>query len=207
MGRVRSGLRPGTVDEGSGVKINQVVEVERDADRVWELFQDVPQLAGCLPGAELTEEKGDGVYAGKVVAKLGPMTAAFEGEATVASDAETRTGSVNGKGMDKQGGSVGQVKMAYTVAAREGGGTVITVDADVVLSGAAAQFGRTGLVKEMSNRLIGEFVKCVEAKLAAETAAAAAQVKAPEVKGFSLVFSSLIGSLVGLIKRVFGGRT
>jgi carbon monoxide dehydrogenase subunit G len=166
----------------------------------------VPQLAGCLPGAELTEDKGDGVYAGKVVAKLGPMTAAFECEATVVSDAETRTGSVKGRGMDKQGGSVGQVKMDYSVAAREGGGTVITVDADVVLSGAAAQFGRTGLVKEMSNRLIGEFVKCVEAKLAAETAAAAAEVKASEVKGMSLFFSSLISTVVGFVKRIFGSK-
>ena len=44
------------------------------------------------------------------------------------------------------------------------GGTRVTVDADVMLAGAAAQFGRTGLIQEMSKRLIGEFVHCVEAE-------------------------------------------
>jgi hypothetical protein len=58
----------------------------------------------------------------------------------------------------------------------------------------------------MSNRLIGEFVKCVEAKLAAETAAAAAEVKASEVKGMSLFFSSLISTVAGFVKRIFGSK-
>jgi len=186
------------------MKINQVVDVSRDPDQVWALFQDVPQLASCLPGAELTEDKGGGVYAGKVTAKLGPMTATFEGEATVTADEVARTGAVNGRGMDKQGGSVGQVKMDYMVAPGEGGGTTLTVDADVILSGAAAQFGRTGLVKEMSNRLIGEFVKCVEAKLAAETVEEAAEVTAGEVNGLSLFFASVVSTVTGLIRRLLG---
>jgi carbon monoxide dehydrogenase subunit G len=186
------------------VKITEVIEVGRDIDQVWALFQDIPELARCLPGAELTEDKGDGVYAGSVGAKLGPMTATFEGEATVASDEGTRTGSVNGKGMDKRGGSVGQVKMTYAMESVEGG-TQITVDADVILSGAAAQFGRTGLIKEMSSRLIMEFVACVEAKLAAETKEEAAEVEAADVQGVSLFFSSLISTIVGFFKRLFGG--
>jgi carbon monoxide dehydrogenase subunit G len=188
------------------VKITEVIEVGRSVDQVWALFQDVPELARCLPGAELTEDKGDGVYAGKVGAKLGPMTATFEGEATVASDETTHTGSVNGRGMDKRGGSVGQVKMNYSMEPTEGG-TSITVDADVILSGAAAQFGRTGLIKEMSHRLIGEFVACVEAKLAAESDEAASEVEAGDVKGVSLFFSSLISTVVDFLKRLFGGRS
>ena len=186
------------------MKITEVIEVGAGIDEVWALFQDVPELARCLPGAELTEDKGDGVYAGSVAAKLGPMTATFEGEATVTSDEAARTGAVNGKGMDKRGGSVGQVKMQYSMAPTDSG-TSINVDADVILSGAAAQFGRTGLIKEMSNRLIGEFVSCVEAKLAAETVEEAAEVAAGEVQGFSLFFSSLISTIVDFFKRIFGG--
>lgn len=185
------------------MKIEETVEVGRDIDQVWALFQDVPELANCLPGAELTEDKGEGVYAGIVAAKLGPMTAKFEGEATVVSDEETRTGSVKGRGMDKQGGSVGQVAMNYTLTpGGDGTTTNISIDADVVLSGAAAQFGRTGLVKEMSNRLIGEFVKCVEAKLAAPSAEAASEVKADDVQGVSLFFSSVIATVVEFFKRL-----
>lgn len=186
------------------MKITETIEVDSPIDRVWALFEDVPELAQCLPGAELTEDKGDGMYSGKVSAKLGPMTANFEGDATVTSDAETHTGSVNGKGTDRSGGSVGQVKMSYSMAA-DNGGTVVEVDADVILSGAAAQFGRTGLIKEMSSRLIGEFVSCVEAKLTADTEEEASQVQAADVKGFSLFLASLGATIVNFFKRLFGG--
>ena len=186
------------------MKIIEVIEVQRDPGSVWELFQNVPELALCLPGAEITEHKDDGSYVGKVSAKLGPMTATFEGEATVESDPASRSGSVNGKGVDRSGGSVGQVKVKYQVEPTDGG-TRVTVDADVLLSGAAAQFGRTGLIKEMSNRLIGEFVSCVEAKLAAGSAEEASEITAGEVKGFSLFISSLFSSIGKFFKRLFGG--
>jgi carbon monoxide dehydrogenase subunit G len=187
------------------MKITEVIEVQSPPDQVWDLFQDVPELTHCLPGAELTEVLGDDKYAGKVGAKLGPMTATFEGEATVTADHAAMTGLVDGKGVDRSGGSVGQVKVAYALENTDSGGTRVTVDADVILSGAAAQFGRTGLIKEMSNRLISEFVQCVEAKLAAETPAEKSQVSAGDVKGFSLFFSSLVASVSGFFKRLFGG--
>lgn len=183
------------------MKITETINVHSDEDAVWALFQDVPELARCLPGAELTEDKGDGVYGGKVTAKLGPMTAVFEGEATVTADAETKSGTVDGKGTDKSGGSVGQVKMAYAVQAADDGGTRVDIDADIILSGTAAQFGRTGLIKEMSRRLIGEFVQCVETKLAAGTAEEAATVEAGEVKGISLFFTSLWSWIKSFFRR------
>ncbi len=180
--------------------ITEVIVVTRDPAAVWELFQDIEGLSQCLPGAELTEDKGDGIYAGKVVVKLGPMSATFEGEATVTVDDEARTGNVDGRGVDRRGGSRGQVKVSYAVRPHEEGSEV-TLDAAVTLSGAAAQFGRTGIIKEMSNRLLGEFVDCVEAKLAAATEEEAADVEAGDVGGIGLFFSSL-GSTIGrLFKR------
>ena len=184
------------------MKIEEVIEVQRDLDQVWALFQDVPELAQCLPGAELTGWNEDGTCSGKVSAKLGPMTSTFEGEATVTSDVESRTGTVTGKGVDRSGGSVGQVKLAYSMEPTADG-TKVVVDADVILSGAAAQFGRTGLIKEMSTRLIHEFVACVEAKLAATTAEEKAEIRAAEVKGFSLFMSSLAATIGKFFKRIF----
>ena len=83
----------------------------------------------------------------------------------------------------------------------------MAIDADVQLSGAAAQFGRTGLISEMSQRLIGDFVNCLEGKLAAPSAAAAAEVSAPDVKGISLFFSSLFASISRFFRRLFGRST
>ena len=128
------------------------------------------------------------------------MTATFEGKATVTPDADARTAVIEGKGVDKKGGSRGQVRVDYAILEDETGSKV-TVDADVLLSGPAAQFGRTGLINEMSKRLIEDFVQCLEAKLEAETEAEAEAIQASEVKGISLFFSSLWA----WFKRLFGG--
>lgn len=184
------------------MQVQHQFEVQRPIDPVWSFFQDVPSVAQCLPGAELLEVKDDGTYSGKVSIKLGPMSATFEGDAKVTSDVAAHTGLIDGKGVDRRGGSRGQVKVTYRLAVSAPAVTGVEIDADVQLSGAAAQFGRTGLINEMSNRLIGEFVSCVEAKLAASTVEEAEHIKAGEVKGISL----FIQSLIAWIRRIFGRR-
>lgn len=184
------------------MKITQEFVVARSPDVVWDFFQDIPSVADCLPGAELFDQDDDQAYQGKLSAKLGPMTATFEGKATVDADASSRSATIEGKGVDKTGGSRGQVKVLYSITPDDEGSKV-SVDADVTLSGPAAQFGRTGLINEMSKRLIGDFVSCLEAKLGAESEEAAGEIKAAEVRGISLFFSSLWAWL----KRLFGRGT
>ena len=151
------------------MKITKEFTVARPVQTVWDFFQDVPEVARCLPGAELVSDDGDGKYTGKVSVKLGPLSATFDGSAQVSADEAARSGSINGKGTDRRGGSRGSVKVLYTLKpaggpeAAEPASTAVDIDADVTLSGAAAQFGRGGLITEMSNRLIGEFVTCVGA--------------------------------------------
>ena len=181
------------------MKITQEFQVVNNADAVFRFFQDVTAVAQCMPGAELTEDRGDGTYTGVVSVRLGPMTAGFEGQATVTADAATKSGHITGKGVDRRGGSRGQVKVDYSVSAVEGGAQVV-VDADITISGAAAQFGRTGLIKQISQRLIQDFVSCLEAKLEAEDQAAAAEIEASDVKGISLLVSTVGAG----IKRLFG---
>lgn len=184
------------------VKITQEFVVAKSPDTVWEFFQDVPAVAHCLPGAEIQRQGDDGSYAGKLSVKMGPMTAAFEGSATVTPDSTARRARIEGKGVDKKGGSRGQVKVEYAIAAEGSDSTKVTVDADVTLSGPAAQFGRTGLINEMSKRLIGEFVDCLEARLGATSEAEAEAITAPEVKGISLFFSALWSAIKRRFRRV-----
>ena len=181
------------------MKISQEFSVAKPPETVWDFFQDVPSVAQCLPGAELLGETEDGAYEGKLSVKLGPMTAAFEGTATVDPNPVEKTATIDGKGVDKRGGSRGQVKVNYAVLS-EDAGSKVTVDADVTLSGPAAQFGRTGLVNEMSKRLIGEFVDCLEAKLGAASEDEAMTVTAGDVNAVALFFSSLWA----WVKRLFG---
>ena len=181
------------------MNIEHEFTVARPPDVVWQLFQDVPSVAQCLPGAELLGQGEDGSYDGKLSVKLGPMAASFEGKAVVTPDPATRSALIDGKGVDRSGGSRGQVKVSYSIVP-EGNGSKVSVNADVSLSGPVAQFGRTGLINEMSKRLIGEFVQCLEAKLAAETPVEASSIRAGDVRGISLFFASLWA----WIRRLFG---
>jgi carbon monoxide dehydrogenase subunit G len=181
------------------LNIEHEFTVARPPDVVWQLFQDVPSVAQCLPGAELLGQGEDGSYDGKLSVKLGPMAASFEGKAIVTPDPATRSATIDGKGVDKSGGSRGQVKLSYSIVP-EDNGSKVSVHADVSLSGPVAQFGRTGLINEMSKRLIGEFVQCLEAKLAAETPVEASSIRAGEVRGISLFFASLWA----WVRRLFG---
>lgn len=182
------------------MKISQSFVVARSPEVVWDFFQDVPAVAQCLPGASLHDREADGSYSGSLSVKLGPMTSVFEGKATIAPDPDNRSATIEGKGVDKSGGSRGQVKVDYRITTANGGSEV-TVDADIHLSGPAAQFGRTGLINEMSKRLIGEFVDCLEAKLGAGSEEEADSIEVTEVRGIGLFFASLWAWL----KRLFAG--
>ena len=168
---------------------------------VWAYLLDIPSVVPCLPGAELTGSDGNS-HTGKVTAKLGPMTATFIGEATVVTDDQERTGRIVGKGVDRQGGSQGRVTLDYRVSEAEEGSSV-ALDANVTLSGAAAQFGRPGLIDEMAGRLISEFVTCLEARLQSSDQKAASAIQAGEMRGFGLLVGSIWSAFVNFLRRLF----
>jgi carbon monoxide dehydrogenase subunit G len=196
------------------MKVAQKFTVARPLAEVWAFFQDVPAIARCMPGAELTSDKGDGLYAGKVKVKLGPFGANFEGEAKVSADPAAHSGHVEGKGVDRRGGSRTRMVMDYRLAPAADG-TEVTVDADVTLAGAIAQVGRTGLIQQTANILVQDFVTALEAQLA--PAAIEPQVPEParhekpatpapprEIRGGSLGLRALWAWLKGLLRGLLG---
>jgi len=194
------------------MQITQSFKVARPLPAVWALFQDIPEIAGCMPGAELNEDKGAGNYLGRVGIKLGPFNASFEGEAKVKVDASAHTGHVEGKGMDKRGGSRSKLVMDYSLS-ETGGLTAVDIKADLQLSGPVAQFGRTGVITETANVLIGQFARNIEQKLAPAEAVAppAAEAKAVnEVKpapapANQISVAALLSALISsFFRRLFG---
>ncbi len=183
------------------MKFSQDFIVAAPLERVWALFQDVPEVVECLPGATLTEALGDDRFKGDVAVKLGPVAARFEGVAEHTADESARSGVIQGKGTDKKGGSRTQATIGYRLEEAPEG-TKVTVDSDITLSGRAAQFGRPGLIREMTGRIIQDFGKNLESKLAEgdapqEDAGSPPAEAAPrqEVSGFSLLFASLLNML------------
>jgi carbon monoxide dehydrogenase subunit G len=154
------------------MEIKQNFVVSQPLPTVWAFFHDIPSVAACLPGAEYLGTKADGSISGKVSAKVGPFQASFEGEAKVKYDEEAKKVEFEGKGVDRRGASRGKMSMLCKLVP-EGDATRVDVHADVQLSGAIAQFGRTGLITEIANQLVGEFVRNAETELGARSVAAA----------------------------------
>lgn len=154
------------------MKLNKEFTLNRPREEIWAFFHDIPAVAACLPGAEYLGPKEDGAHSGKLAMKVGPFQAAFEGAANVAYDEAAHSVAMEGKGVDRKGASRGKMTMSCALF-DEGGATRVTVDADVQLSGAIAQFGRTGIIEEIAGVLISDFVSNVEGALAAQAPAVA----------------------------------
>ena len=131
-------------------------EVAQPVEKVWTFFGDIPQVATCLPGAELTEDLGGEKYKGRVAIRMGPVRLRFGGTAEIAErdDAAKRL-VLNASGAEEKGR--GQASMVVTATlARSGRGTKVHVAQDLQLSGAAAQYGR-GMISDVSSVLMRDF--------------------------------------------------
>ena len=142
-------------------------EIEQPVDRVWDFFQKVPEVVTCMPGLEFIGQTGDATYEGKVKIKLGPITAAFKGEATiVGNSADARSARIEAKGVDRQGGNRASADVTYEIS-EHAGGAHVRLFGDIKLTGALAQMGRSGIIQDVANQLTVQFADNLRAKLAA----------------------------------------
>lgn len=166
------------------MKIDNEFTVDAPIERAWAVLTDLETIAPCMPGAQLTGVEGD-VYSGKVRIKVGPVVAQYAGTVTFREkNDEAYEAIIDASGRDARG--AGTASAAITAKMREDGGrTTVTVDTDLKITGKLAQFGR-GMIQEVSSKLLGQFVDCLQGKLAegegAEPAAdtAAGSTSAPE---------------------------
>ena len=94
------------------MEIKHSFTVARPLDQVWALFQDVPTVAGCMPGAKITERLDAGRYKGTVTVRVGPATLSFRGEIEMRDiDPAARTLRLLGKGTDSTGSSGASMDM------------------------------------------------------------------------------------------------
>jgi uncharacterized protein len=138
------------------VIITSDFEVAEPVDKVWQFFDNIPQVASCLPGAELTKDLGDDKYEGKVAIRMGPVRMQFNGTADIVErDDAAKKIVVDAAGADEKGR--GQAAMTVTaVLSAKGRGTRVAVTQDLQLSGAAAQYGR-GMISDVSAILMRDF--------------------------------------------------
>jgi carbon monoxide dehydrogenase subunit G len=146
------------------MQITNEFDVDQPIGSVWEFFGDIPAVASCLPGTNLTEDLGDDHYGGEVLIGLGPVKLDFDGEAKILERNEAdKTIRVDASGADKKGR--GQAAMLLDAALEStGSGTRVNVAMDLNISGAAAQYGR-GLVSDVTSVLLDDFATNVQNRL------------------------------------------
>ncbi|WP_374632114.1 SRPBCC family protein [Ferrovibrio sp.] len=201
-------------------------EVPLPPDQAWKVLLDVPRIAPCMPGAELTEVLGDNRYKGKVSVKLGPITLSFNGTAQLLdiNDA-AHTANIKASGSDSKGRGGANANVAFRLEPTAAGSKVF-VRTDLTLSGMVAQYGRSsGMIQTIADQLIGQFVQSLRKEIeqmpaaapaqsagmaaSGEAAAPSATVAAPPppqakpISGFSLLWLA-IRAMFG---RLFSGRS
>lgn len=175
------------------MKVSQRFTVESTPDEVWNFLCNVREVANCVPGFELTDEKDDGTYLGKFHVKIGPVTARLEGEGLLVRNDEEFSATIEGKGIDKRGGSRANGKMRYSVI-EDPAGAAVEVEADVTLAGPLAQVGRTGIVEDVARALTEEFAANLAARITSVPGAAPALRMSQEKAGRDEVGPAETGS-------------
>ena len=180
-----------------------------------ELLLDAERVVPCMPGATLVEVAGDGTWKTTMAVKLGPVGMDFLNDVRVVEN-DTAAGTVRlgVKGRDKRGKGGADASVDARLIAIDGGGTRVTMTADVKFSGQAAQLGRPSVIQDISARLVDEFARCIGAQLASvtspdETGPARAPVQPQAQKpisGLSLLVAAARGSLARLLRFRPGPR-
>jgi carbon monoxide dehydrogenase subunit G len=139
-------------------------EVAQPVDKVWQYFDNIPQVAACLPGAQLTDDLGDDKYLGTVAIRMGPVKLQFAGTAQIKErDEAAKRIVVDAAGADEKGrGQAALLVTATLVAAR--GGTRVDVSQDLQLSGAAAQYG-LGMISDVTAVLMRDFATNLQTRI------------------------------------------
>lgn len=139
--------------------------VPTGVEETWAHFEDIASVAECFPGAQVTSADGES-FAGSVKVKLGPIALVYNGSGTfVEKDEDAKRFVVDAKGKDKRGNGTAGAHVTVTMADADGS-TDVSVQTDLAITGKPAQFGR-GVMQDVSDKLLGQFVACLEQRLTA----------------------------------------
>jgi carbon monoxide dehydrogenase subunit G len=178
-------------------------EVAQPVEKVWEFFGDIPKVAACLPGTELTTELGDDSYEGTVAVRMGPVKLSFAGKAKITErDEAAKRLVVDASGAEARGR--GQAAMVVTATlSRSGKGTKVGVAQDLQLSGAAAQYGR-GMISDVTTVLMRDFsANLARAIDAADRGESVTAATAAPASGFALGLRAARMALARVFRRFF----
>ena len=157
------------------VELEKSFPMPGSSEVAWAFLQNIEAVAGCMPGAKITERLADGRFKGTVTVKVGPATMSFRGEVEVHDiDPAGKSLRLLGKGTDSTGTSGASMDLRARIESAEGGLSNLVGASEVSMSGKAAAFGG-----RMMNSVADQILKQFAANFAAQVAALSAQRAAP----------------------------
>lgn len=159
------------------MELNNTFTVNLPVQDTWQVLMDLERVARCIPGAAILDIEGE-TYHGAVKIKVGPVSTQYKGIAKfVEKDPQQYRAVIKAVGSDAggQGNADSLITINLTDAA---GQTKVDMLTEVAMSGRVAQFGR-GVVADVANRILKQFVKNLEADLASGLDGASQGVSAP----------------------------
>jgi uncharacterized protein len=188
------------------VIITSDFEVAQPVDKVWRFFDNIPQVASCLPGAELTKDLGDNKYEGQVAIRMGPVRLQFTGTADITErDEAAKRITVHAAGADVKGRGQAAMVVGATLSAK-GRGTLVAVSQDLQLSGAAAQYGR-GMISDVSAILMRDFAANMQDRIErldrGESAEQLAAAGTGSAQGLTIAVRAARMALMRVFRRFF----
>jgi len=150
-------------------------------EQAWSVLMDVPRIAPCMPGAELTEVVDPQHFKGKISVRLGPVALAFAGRVEIDSiDEAGRSARLKAQGSDAKGRGAANATATFHIEPAAGGSRVM-IHTDLMLSGAVAQYGRgVGMIQATAAQIIGQFAGNLRTQLAQEPPKPPAPVASPQ---------------------------
>jgi carbon monoxide dehydrogenase subunit G len=156
--------------------------VPASVEETWRAFNDIEDVAGCFPGATVTSVEGDD-FKGTCKVKIGPISLTYTGAGTfIERDEAARKFVLEAKGKDKRGNGTAGATVTATMTPEAEESTSVEVKTDLSITGKPAQFGR-GVIQDVSDKLLQQFIDCLESKVGAPAPAAAPAEAAAEAAG------------------------
>ena len=132
---------------------------------VWAFLTDPSKVAGCLPGAAITEQVDERTHAGTIAVKVGPVSARYKGTVRFERlDEKEGVAEIAAAGQDVRGKGGADMRMTSRVVERGPTETEVTVSSSVNITGILAQFGR-GIVQDVSDQMFQQFTGAMRAAL------------------------------------------
>jgi len=161
------------------VQLEKTFPLPASADTAWELLRNIEAVAGCMPGASITERVDARHYKGTVAVKFGPASMSFRGELQVIElEPVSRTLHLIGKGTDSTGSSGASMDLTARVEAVDAASSNLLGSSEVSMSGKAAAFGGR-MMNAVADQVLKQFADNFAARAKALQAQATDAPKDP----------------------------